>query len=158
MDAVDAGLEQRHHVGGREFGLARTRRSRAEKKCAQEGPGGPAHGADEDSRHVLKRQTRRSAGGLADSSACTAVKPRSRLIPKSPSPTAESRLGQLLPVFGEDLLQCVQPAQHVLRAHCHVQIPQRSAGVSTGSSHSDSNSSSACNRVIEQPAMSRLVM
>ena len=54
LDAFDAGLEQRHHVGGREFGLARAGRSGAEEKCAEEGPGGAAHGADEDCRHALK--------------------------------------------------------------------------------------------------------
>ena len=41
LDAVDAGLEQRHHVGGRELGLARTGRSRAEKNVPRRGPDVP---------------------------------------------------------------------------------------------------------------------
>ena len=54
LHAFDAGLEQRHHVGGRELGLVRHGRSGPQEERAEEGPGAAAHGLDEHRRRVLK--------------------------------------------------------------------------------------------------------
>ena len=67
-------------------------------------------------------------------------------------------LRRLSESYGSEAADEISVPQHVLRAHCHSHIPQRSAGVRTGSSQRDSNSSSARNKVIAQPAISRLVM
>src|SRR5262245_14383087 len=54
LQAFDAGLEQRDHVGGRELGLVCARRCGPKKKRPEEGPRAAAHGLDEDSRNALK--------------------------------------------------------------------------------------------------------
>ena len=137
---------------------SRHSRAGAQKEGAVERAGGAAHVRMSTMAAVLsRRRCRRRLGGQRRR--LTAVKPRSMLMPWSASPMAESRSVRCCAVLRVDALQALQPGQHVAacRRSCG-QIPQRRPGVSTGSSHSESISSSALSSVSEQPAISRLVM
>ena len=65
---------------------------------------------------------------------------------------------ELILVLNEDFGATSQPSLNVGGGDRRHQIPFLSAGVRTGTSQSDVNSSSSFSRVIEVPAISRLVM
>ena len=130
---------------GCELGLVRGGCSGSEKKRPEERPRAASHGLDEHRRGVLKDRAkirRRFRGQLGLHRGETAVQTDAEITVAD----GGIQIGQLLPLFAEERLQRLQPAQHVLLVHGHAQIPHRRAGVSTGSSHSDSSSSSAFNR------------
>ena len=65
---------------------------------------------------------------------------------------------QTLSIGRIDTLQLSEPCENRIPVDRHPYTPHRSPAVNTGSSHSETSSSSARSSVIEQPAISRLVM